>query len=74
MADVSAKIIKSLWNTTEESTWDSLLYNLNEIHQKDIITTDQWEDLNYAINKLASDETEFPESPSELHSLLDSYM
>jgi hypothetical protein len=74
MVDVNYQIINQLWNATEFSTWDSLLSNLDEIHQYDIITTNQWEDLNYAIRKLASLETPFPDSPGELAQLLDTYM
>jgi hypothetical protein len=74
MADVSSNIVKQLWNATEHSTWSSLIGGLNEIYEYDVITTDQYEDLEYAINKLSSLETDFPDSPGELHRLLDPYM
>ncbi|HLE49441.1 MAG TPA: hypothetical protein VI819_05420 [Patescibacteria group bacterium] len=74
MADVNKKILKELWNTTEESTWGSLLSNLNDIHSTDVITTDQWEDLNYALKELSENETDFPDSVDELAVLLDPYM
>ena len=74
MADVSSSVIKQLWNATEQSSWGSLIGGLNEIYELDVITTDQYEDLEYAINKLSSYETDFPDSPGELHQLLDPYM
>lgn len=74
MGDITQKILQELWNTTEESTWDSLLVNLDEIHEYDIITTDQWEDLHWAINKLKDNETDFPDSVGELALLLEYYM
>lgn len=74
MGDISQKILRELWNTTEQSTWESLLYNLDEIYERDIITVDQWEDLHYAINKLAANESDFPDSVGELSALLDYYM
>ena len=74
MADVSKRILTKLWNTTEESSWDSLLANLDEIHAYDIITTDQWEDLHWAISQLAENETDFPDSIGELAVMLNPYM
>jgi hypothetical protein len=74
MADVSARIIKELWNATEESTWASLRSNLDEIYSYDVITISQWEELKYAIDKLEELETAFPDSPGELHQLLDPFM
>jgi hypothetical protein len=74
MADVSSDIVKQLWNATDHSTWESLIGGLNEIYELDVITTDQYEDLEYAINKLNNLETDFPDSPGELSRLLDPYM
>jgi hypothetical protein len=74
MAEANLNVLKKLWNTTEESTWESLLFNLDEIHEYDIITTDEWEDLHYAIKELAEDETPFPDSVGELALLLDRHM
>lgn len=67
-------ILRELWNTTEESTWESLLYNLDEIHERDIITTDQWQDLHYAIKQASQFVSDFPDSVGELYVALDPYM
>jgi len=74
MADVDIHIIQELWNATEFSTWEDLLKNLDEIYEYDVITTDQWEDLAYAIKKYLNLESPFPDSPGELKQLLDYYM
>ncbi len=74
MGDITIKILTDLWNTTEESTWDSLLYNLDEIHERDIITTDQWEDLHYALKELKDNYEDFPDSIGELRVLLQYYL
>ena len=74
MAFISNRILAKLWYATEESTWDSLLSNLDEIHAYDIITTDQWEDLHWAISQLAENEIDFPDSIGELAVMLDPYM
>lgn len=74
MGDITNEILQELWNTTEESTWDSLLYNIDEIHERDIITTDQWEDLHYALNELKEKNEDFPDSVGELRVLLQYYL
>ena len=74
MADVSSDIIKKLWYATEDSTWSSLISGLNEIEAYDEINLDQYQDLKYAIDKLAEMNYDFPDSPGELHQLLDHNM
>ena len=74
MGDITHEILQELWNTTEESTWDSLLFNIDVIHERDIITTDQWEDLHFALEKLKELEEEFPDSVGELAQLLKFYL
>ena len=74
MGDITYEILQELWNTTEESTWDSLLYNIDEIHERDIITTDQWEDLHYALKKLKQVNEDFPDSVGIRSCLLEFYL
>ena len=74
MADVSSDIIKQLWYATPKSSWGSLVTGLNELYSYEKITWDQYEDLQYAIDKMASMEVDFPDSPGELHQALDPYM
>ena len=71
MADVSSAIIKQLWYATPKSSWNSLLTGLKELYSYEKITWDQYEDLEYAINKLGSLQADFPDSPGELHQALD---
>ncbi len=74
MGDITYEILQELWNTTEESTWDSLIYNIDEIHERDIITTSQWEDLHYALNRLKDLQEDFPRSVGELAEMLKFYL
>ena len=74
MADVPSQIIKELWYATPDSTWDSLVVGLNEILSYEHIDLHQYQDLEYAVKKVKSLETDFPDSSGELHELLDHYM
>jgi len=74
MGGITKKILNELWNETEESTWDSLLSNLDDIHEFNVITTDQWGKLNYAFKQLKSLDEHFPDSVGELAVLLEYYL
>ncbi len=74
MGEITLEILQELWNTTQESTWDSLITNIDELHERDIITTDQWENLEFALSELKNRNHEFPDSVGELAVFLKFYL
>ncbi|MFC1649523.1 hypothetical protein ACFL2C_02290 [Patescibacteria group bacterium] len=74
MADASPQVLKALWNETEDDTWGSLLYALDEIYENEVLDYKEYKDLKWAISKCVSNGYNFPDSIGELSSLLDPYM
>ena len=74
MAEISRETIKRLWYATRDYSWESLRQGLREIWNYDVISTQTYEDIKWAINKLEDLGTDFPISDTELHQRLDHYM
>lgn len=74
MADVHSEVIEKLWYATPQSSWMSLREGLNKLWSQRVIDTSQYEDIEYAVDRLEKLNIEFPTSAAELHSRMDHYM
>jgi hypothetical protein len=74
MANVSMETISRWWQATRDYSWESLRASLYQIAKEQAISSDLYQDLRWAVNKLERLGIDFPKSAGELHRRLDFYL
>jgi hypothetical protein len=74
MASIGMDTIQRLWGKTSDFSWNSLRQGLDRILSEQIISEDEYQRINWAINHLENLGEPFPESASDLYSELSHYL